>query len=322
VEETIMTNESISFNKTSPEYHTDGNKGIITGLLIALAIVLIAGTIIVSKSHKKRVMETSMLENQKLELAIQLGQRDSIINNWVLAFTEIESDIKKITARENILNLQSMNPEITNDKKTEILKEIQYVREMIEKNKKKIASLSSQLHSSGIKIASLQARIDTLNAHIAQRDKDIMALKMELVDRNFEIGQLNEKVGTMEMTMADQELKINQQTAEMNKAFIVSGTYKALKEKGLLNKEGGLLGLGRKKSLQENSINDNFFTLIDITQTKTIPVNSKSAKLITEHPANSYEWIKDEADKVAYIEIKDPVSFWKISRYAVVEVNN
>jgi chromosome segregation ATPase len=321
MEETIMTNETISINKTGPESRTEGNKGLITGLIVALVIVLIAGTIIVSKSHKKRVLETSMLENQKLELAIQLGQRDSIINDWVLAFTEIESDIKKITARENILNLQSMNPEITDDKKMEVLKEIQYIREMIEKNKKKISSLNSQLNSSGIKIASLQARIDTLDAHIAQRDKDIMALKMELVDRNFEIGQLNEKVGTMEIAIADQESKISQQTEEMNKAYIVSGTYKDLKEKGLLNKEGGLLGLGRKESLQENSINDNLFTRIDITETKTIPVNSKSAKLITEHPANSYEWIRDDAEKVAYIEIKDPETFWKISKYAVVEVN-
>jgi hypothetical protein len=107
----------------------------------------------------------------------------------------------------------------------------------------------------------------------------------------------------------------------MNKAFVVSGTYKDLKEKGLLTKEGGVLGLGKKESLQENSLNDNLFTRIDITKTRTIPVNSKSAKLVTEHPASSYELIKDDDNMIAYIEIKDPSTFWKISKYAVVEVN-
>jgi len=221
-----------------------------------------------------------------------------------------------------LLSLQSMNPEISKDKKEEIIREIQLIQDMIDQNKKKLASLNSQLHASGVKIASLQARIDTLDAHIAIRDTNIEELKMELVDRNFEIGQLNEKVGDMEISIAEKDTKIGQQTAEMNKAFVVSGTYKDLKEKGLLDKEGRILGLGGKESLQENSLNDQLFTQIDITETRTIPVNSKDARLVTEHPANSYELIKDDDGKIAFLEIKDPVIFWKISRYAVVEVRN
>ena len=147
-------------------------------------------------------------------------------------------------------------------------------------------------------------------------------LKAELVDRNFEIGQLNEKVSTMEVAITDSSSKISRQTEEMNKAFVVSGTYKDLKDKGLLIKEGGVLGLGKKESLQENFKNDELFTRIDITKTRTIAVNSKAAKLVTEHPANSYEMVKDDEDRIAYIEIKDPANFWKISKYAVVEVNN
>jgi hypothetical protein len=59
---------------------------------------------------------------------------------------------------------------------------------------------------------------------------------------------------------------------------------------------------------------------IDITVTKSIPVNSKSAKLISEHPANSYQFIRDKDKKIVSIEITDPAQFWKISKYAVVEL--
>jgi hypothetical protein len=83
--------------------------------------------------------------------------------------------------------------------------------------------------------------------------------------------------------------------------------------------EGGFLGLGKNKSLKEN-FPDSLFSQIDITVTKTIPVNSKSAKLLTEHPIGSYELIHQDKDKIAYIEITDPNQFWKISKYAVVEV--
>jgi hypothetical protein len=179
------------------------------------------------------------------------------------------------------------------------------------------------LHNSSIKLASLQTQIDTLNANIARRDNAMAALRTDLESRNVQIGQLNDKVGTMQTVILNDSTKISQQTAEMNKAYVVSGTYKALKEKGVLVKEGGVLGLGKKESLQENVINDNLFTQVDITKTKTIPVNSKSAKLVTEHPASSYKMVMDESNKtIAYIEIKDPVTFWKLSKYAVVEVNN
>jgi hypothetical protein len=105
----------------------------------------------------------------------------------------------------------------------------------------------------------------------------------------------------------------------MNKGFIASGTYKSLKAKGLISKEGGFLGLGKKESLHPD-VSDNVFTQVNIRETKSIPVNSKSAKLITEHPSSSYELVRDKDNKIASIDIKDPDQFWKISKYAVVEI--
>lgn len=318
-----MRNEEININETSRDPRSEGSRGLVIGLMAALVLVLIIGTVVVSKNNKNRASDALMLQSQKLEMTNQLSQRDSIINGWVTAFNEIESDIQNITAREHVLTMQSTDPEISKDKKAEILKELTYVKGMIDSNKKKLAVLNSQLHNSGIKIASMQSQIDTLNASIAKRDYEMAALRTDLESRNVQIGQLNEKVGTMKTAMLNDSTKISQQTAELNKAYVVSGTYKDLKEKGVLVKEGGVLGLGKKESLQENFKDDHLFTQVDITKTKTIPVNSKSAKLVTEHPASSYKMVKDESNKIiAYIEIEDPATFWKLSKYAVVEVNN
>jgi len=43
-------------------------------------------------------------------------------------------------------------------------------------------------------------------------------------------------------------------------------------------------------------------------------------KLVTEHPTGSYEVVKEGENMVAYIAIKDPQEFWRISKYAVVEL--
>ena len=112
--------------------------------------------------------------------------------------------------------------------------------------------------------------------------------------------------------------KISTQTVELNKAFYICGTFKELKAKGLLTKEGGFIGLGKTESLTGN-FPDNSFIRIDITKTKSIFVNSKGAKLISEHPAGSYEFIRNKDKKIESLEIKDPTLFWKVSKYAVVE---
>jgi len=296
--------------------------GLITGLVIAFVVILTAGIIGISLSQKKHNEALGVLEHQRLDLSVQLSQRDSIINQWVVAFDEIERDIMKITARENMLSLESQNPELTPDKKAEILKELAYVKTLIDENKKKISALNGKLRKSGIQIAALQARIDTMQNTIAMRDNDIAVLKTELDNRTAEIGTLSKKVEDMDMAITTKDTEIARQTGELNKAYVAYGTYKDLKEKGLVSKEGGVLGLGKKESLQENFNNDSLFTQIDITQTTTLPVNSKSVKLVTEHPQNSYTLVKDEAENIAYIEIKDPETFWKLSKYAVVELRN
>ncbi|HLO57981.1 MAG TPA: hypothetical protein VK179_04515 [Bacteroidales bacterium] len=313
-----MNNDS-SINYSSG--NRGNNKGVIAALAVSLLLVIIVGAIVLTRNQKKSAEEASLLKNEKIDLSSQLTRRDSIINEWVVAFNEIESDIRKITARENMLTMQSMNPEISKDKKKEILTEIQYIRDLIDQNKKKITSLNSQLRKSGLNMAGLQARVDTLTANIQQRDTDIANLKMELVNRDFEIGEMSRKMDTMQLTLANRESFISHQTDEMNTAYYVKGTYKDLKEKGLIEKEGGVLGLGRKETVQEDSLKNDLFKQIDITQTTSIPVNSKSAKLVTEHPSGSYEMVKDGSDMISSIEIKDPASFWKLSKYAVVEVN-
>ena len=70
---------------------------------------------------------------------------------------------------------------------------------------------------------------------------------------------------------------------ELNTAYFTSGTAKELKEKGLITKEGGFLGLGKIKTLSKSATNENF-SAFDIRNTFTFSVKADEAKLITEHP--------------------------------------
>ena len=316
---TNSANAETNKNETEKKTWDEGlRKGVVTTSIISLIVLLIAGFIIYSLYSREHRKLLNLMETQKTSLTGKVTARDSIIGEWIMTFDDIQKNIAMIKEKEKVISVNSSNAEISNDKKLQVLEDIKLINSLLDQNKKKIASLNAQLKKSGGTIKVLQDKINELEASMKQNENEIAELKNTLVDKKFEVEQLNTQVTVMQDTIAKKDEKITTQTYEMNKAFYTCGTFKELKAKGLLTKEGGFIGLGKTESLTGN-FSDNSFIQIDLTQTKSIPVNSKGAKLISEHPANSYEFIRDKDKKVVSIEIKDPAAFWKISKYAVVE---
>jgi uncharacterized coiled-coil protein SlyX len=313
IENAVVTNKVNNARK-------DGmSKGVLTTSIISLILLLGLGVLAYSLHNRDHNNQLAMMDNQRVTFTNQLTQRDSMLNDWLATFDEIEGNIKVIKEKEKIITVNSSNAEVTKDRRHQILEDIQNINGLIEQNKKKIAQLNAQLKKSGNTITGLQTRIASLEESMKAYEGEIAELKTTLVNKDFEIGQLNGQMYALKDTLTLKEEKISGQIDKLHQAFLISGTFKDLKEKGLLSKEGGFIGLGRKESLHEDFA-DSLFQEIDITQTTTIPVNSKNAKLVTEHPSGSYELIKENEKQIAYIAIKDPEEFWKISKYAVVEL--
>ena len=62
-----------------------------------------------------------------------------------------------------------------------------------------------------------------------------------------------------------------------------------------------------------------YFTTVDIRSCNTISLMAKKAKLLTTHPAASYE-LTTGAENNHTLTIHDPEAFWSISKYLVVRV--
>jgi len=294
-------------------------KGIITTSVISL-ILLVGLGILTCYLHKRdHNAQVALFRNQEAAFTQKLTERDSMLNDWLVTFDEIEKNLRMIREKEKIITVNSAGSEISKSKREQILEDIRSINSLLEENKNKITRLNAQLKKSGNTIAGLQTRVNELEANIAKQETEITLLKASLDNKDFEIGQLNSKVVALNDTLTMKDEVIGEQTYKLNQAFIISGTFRDLKDKGLLSKEGGFLGIGRKESLA-NSFADSIFTEIDITQITTIPVNSRKVKLVTEHPANSYELIKESENQIASLAIVDPAEFWKVSKYAVVEI--
>ena len=62
------------------------------------------------------------------------------------------------------------------------------------------------------------------------------------------------------------------------------------------------------------------FEDIDIREVKSIPLNSKKAKVLSVHPQDSYALEAGE-DGMLSLTVKDENSFWQQTKYLVVMIN-
>jgi len=130
---------------------------------------------------------------------------------------------------------------------------------------------------------------------------------------------LNAKLDTLTETNIELSHKVDKQTEVINSAWYAFGTKKELLENKIIDKTGGFLGIGKSTKMKAD-FDNSYFTKVDVSQTKSIDLFVKKAKLITTHPTDSYQIVYGQNGGVDKIEIINPDKFWSASKYLVIEV--
>jgi hypothetical protein len=150
-------------------------------------------------------------------------------------------------------------------------------------------------------------------------NKDLELRDMELGDIKDHLGKINTELKNMTNTINEKTKESSKKTNELNTAYYAIGTERELLKKGIITGEGGFIGIG--KSMKMNTdFSQNYFRKINIKVNTTIDINSKSAKLITVHPNNSYK-IVGTKKHVDSIEITNTKDFWAASKFLVILVS-
>ncbi len=262
--------------------------------------------------------EELAMKAENARLTNDLQGRDSLIGDMTRSFDEIEKNIEMMDDRQKLIANNTSEQELSVNKKERIVRDLQLMNGLMKESRDRIKDLTARLDRSKIDAKGLRKKLKELDLQLAQRDSTIMYMKDGLLARDFRIDQINSNLDSITMVVARREAVIDQQTTELNKAFFVMGTEEELEAKGIITKEGGFIGIGRHTALNGEASSATF-TQADVRDLHRIPVQAKKAELMSEHPASSYELVK-ENDMIAYLEIKDADAFWKLSKYAVLEV--
>lgn len=262
--------------------------------------------------------ETTSFNRERDSLVSVINQRDATINDFLSINSEIEKNLDAIAVREGAISTSVMNNiELKPTQADRINEDIAAINNLMQQNRKKIDEFNMKLKDSKSQSAEYQKMIEHLNERIAVKDDQLTTLNKKLSATNLRMTNLETSVYILTAQNQSQARTIQRQTTALHTAYYVVGESKELRDKKIISKTGGLLGIGRTSQLDPNIDNSNF-EKIDYMQMSNIGINSKDAKIITSHPSDSYILEKDQNKKITNLHITDPDKFWSASKYLVV----
>ena len=264
---------------------------------------------------KQEKPKTEMaLVQQRDSLYQVIAQKDNEINDMMLTMNEIEEGFREIAEAENRVSI-AKDGEGAN-KQQRIRENMQFIQQTMTQNRELINKLRQQLRESTFKGEQFKKAIENLAQQLEEKNQQIQQLRAELDAKDIHISELDENIANLNTDVSNLTAEssrktetINAQDKELNTAWFVFGTKNELKEQNIYVKG---------KVLQSN-FNKDYFTKIDIRIDKEVKLYSRSAEILTAHPANSYTLQRD-ANKQYVLRITNPQLFWSTSKYLVVLV--
>ncbi|MBZ0245747.1 MAG: hypothetical protein K8H85_07365 [Cyclobacteriaceae bacterium] len=267
----------------------------------------------VKKENEALKAEIEKVQKENDAYKAKTVQLTTSIESYKQLLKEIDNNLQAIDA--NVLMTGTLKDEMKSDASVgeKILNRIKNIHSLMENSKLKLQALDRTL-------TDLRKKFGDKSEEVQQLSAELKMAAQQLIDREKEFAEMRagfeDDIEGLESAYQTQ-LKIAEDLKEMvNRAFYYSGTSNELLTKGIIEKEGGFIGIGKVKVLNANSP-EALFNKISKETTDSLVFKSKTLKLITDHPTESFTIKEGKAQSV--LKIVDKKAFWKQGNYLVVQ---
>jgi hypothetical protein len=279
-------------------------------LFMALCLVALASC---DKFGKSQADETLRQRDSLMQI---INQKDEELNEIMDCVNEVQDGFRRINEAEGRVTVADSNPESASSR-TIIQENMQYIQQAMEQNRDLIAQLQQRLKTTTFNAKALERTIQNLQEQLESQNLRIQELEASLAEKDIliaeqgeQIDNLSENVNNLTQENRQKAETLANQDKDLHTAWFVFGTKAELKEQKIL-KDGDVLKTG--------DFNKDYFTQIDTRVVKEIKLYSKSASMLTTHPAGTYTLQKDQKGEYV-LRITDAQKFWSISKYLVIRV--
>lgn len=274
--------------------------------VLALALAFTSCDFETQAFKDMRYQRDSIQHLQQTQLDELLGYMDIV--------QSVDSSFEAIRESQNLLSMVPVDGEGSQSVKQRVEENISMISNLLADNNARIAELEEKFNESDLKNTKLQKTINRLKRDLKAKNEEITKLYKDLEAKNFKIDSLlveNQLVGqrAAELTALSeaQQAQLQAQDQALHTAYFFMGTRKELKANDINVKD------------RDSGYRTSLFTPIDVRTFDRLETGSKSAKILTKHPENSYELVRDE-NKIYTLVIKNPENFWNASKYLIIQI--
>jgi len=236
-----------------------------------------------------------------------IGDQFSAVRRAIDSITETERVIRiKTTPRKVISNemIRDVNPDIL------------FVNALLERQRTRIRQLNAKLQNQSQRNEALEDSIMHLNSLLWNKQRELEELDATLTSLHTDIDNLQTSMVFLIIQDYLKEELIGGAIEYSQLVYYIAGTSKELQNAHVIDTKGGLLGIG-KTSVVSGEGDLSVYTPINSAESRSIPVNSKSAKIVSTHPASSYRLARENG-QIKTLEITNPEEFWQLTKYLVI----
>ncbi|MDD3536512.1 MAG: hypothetical protein PHC50_10255 [Candidatus Cloacimonetes bacterium] len=285
-------------------------QAVVIALLAILAIVF--GVLWMNSSKE---IKDYKLSNEELQ---------SLYDNATVTIGEIQSNLEVLDQDlSGQLFTQNEIPGATpEDKRERLVNTINTMRGQIEADKKKISALEAQLANSKTQLKGVQDVVARLRTSIEEKERimDELQERMGMLTENMEEERriTQREIAILEQISQQKDKQLQQAEYSESYIYYVVGTRKQLMEQGIVDRKGGLLGIGKVTTVTKN-LKLERFSEINLKNTNEIrfPITKKGYSILSNHLATTYEVSKEGGEML--LRITDPDNFRK-QKFLVIEL--
>lgn len=241
----------------------------------------------------------------------QAYQTDSLVASIISSFQDL-------SMVEGMINVNTLRGEIPTSEQTRIRRNIRLLSDKLEQSNNSIELLIKRIESNEAGAARMQGTIAMLRSQLSQQKERILTVAEETIKKIEHVNGLDDTANRLKAEAErlrklnlEEQMRLQDIENSLNVVHYAMGTKDDLRYMGLLNKD-------YKISIDNADLN--YLTKADRRELKSINLQSKTGKLLSLHPKNSY---KIKADDKGYLslEILDSIGFWRYTHLMLAEVD-
>src|SRR5690554_6198242 len=278
-------------------------------------ILLMVMGLIVSCTNVRESKEYKELQAQRDSLLVHATDADSETAEMMSVISEVEANFERIREAEKYISTQSSQKgEMSQNTKDRVSENFKMINEILQRNKAQLEELNKKYSGSTREMTSLKNTISRLNREMQESTGRLAELQAELALKDEQIAQLSQDINSLAIETEQQSVTIREQDRTLNTAYYVFGTARELKDQKILS--GGFLQATR---VMQDTFNKQYFLTIDIREVTEIPIFTPRAKIWSNHPEGTYEFVKGDDENLT-LTITDTQRFWSLTKYLIIEV--